>query len=154
MRTIKSIIVIATLFLTVNSYGQNVLSPVEAHFNVETVNNGNQPLSPENMDPLNMSMGDTVKLSIAMQLADTNNVSKIHIKVGTVDGGSDLILKTYLYDIDSNLGVNNTYTRIREYITLGFGKIYNSGSFFGEIEIEDNSGNKSIAKKILVNISQ
>jgi len=156
MKAIKkqAYLTILLMLLVFGVKSQTVVPPVEAHFNIETVESSNVALLPGNMDPSQISMGDTIKLSITMQLADTINISKIHIKIGTTEDGDDLFSNELLYVLKNYSGSTHTYSIDEKYITLSLGKLYNSEFFYGEIIIENNQGEFSTPGKIQIQINR
>lgn len=124
---------------------QTVPSPSEVTINIEPVNQLEIP--DEVLDTLTDPMyllgpNDNLNLSISMLLADTNTVSKIHVKLGTTSGSNNLMEHTYTYD-NHNPGGSLTYSRDGKMLKLGMGTFLNSGVFYCEIKLEDSVGNFS-----------
>lgn len=132
------------LIMTMGLQGQTISSPRKLTINVEPLK------SIQVLDPLKGPMGlltpsDTLRLSVSVLLVDTNNLSKIHVKLGTTLGGNELLENTYTYDLTSAGSLS--YFRDRELMTLGMGNHLNSGIFYCEIKLEDNAGHFSTPVK-------
>lgn len=124
---------------------QTVPSPSEVVINIEPVNQVEIP--DEVLDTLTDPMSllgpnDNLNLSVSMLLADTNTVTKIHVKLGTSIGSNNLVENIYTYD-NITPGGNLTYSREGKMLKLGMGSFLNSGVFYCEIKLEDSVGNFS-----------
>tara|TARA_R110001592_G_scaffold227755_1_gene484090 strand:- start:545 stop:1006 length:462 start_codon:yes stop_codon:yes gene_type:complete len=130
--------------ITIGVNGQTVPSPSETYLNIEVVNP--TTLSDEVLDTLTNPMGivgtnEMLMVSVSMLLEDTTVVSKIHVKLGTTLGGNDLLEQTFNYD--ENLTLPQSYFREEEMLTIGMGEYVNSGVFYCEVTLEDDSQNQS-----------
>ncbi len=144
MKKIISTLVLG-LAITVGLKAQTVPSPTEVMVNMEPVNE--MVIPEEVLDTLSNPMSllgptEELNLSVSMILTDTNTVSKIHIKLGTTLGGSDLLENTYIYDGTPSEPLS--YFRDGDMLTLGMGTHLNSGVFYCEIILEDSTGNTSL----------
>jgi hypothetical protein len=132
--------IVLGLIMTIGLQAQKVNSPKEVTINIEPLRSIQviDPLS----DPMSLlSPSDTLKLSASILLADTNSLSKIHVKLGTTLGGNELLENTYTYDLSPTGSL--TYFRDKQLMTLGMGTHLNSGIFYCEIKLEDREGNFS-----------
>jgi len=80
-----------------------------------------------------------------VSLDDTNDVAKIHLKMGTTSGGGEVYSKTILYDQTSNLPIGFTYSREGDSIEIKAGG-YSYGFYYYEVKLEDDSSNVSLAQ--------
>jgi len=88
-----------------------------------------------------LSVTDTFLVSVTMIVPDTNQINKIHIKLGSTLGTNDLVDQQYDYDV--NLNSPQMYIRELDMIKICFGEYLNTNVFYSEISIEDHSGNFS-----------
>ena len=81
---------------------------------------------------------------VNMVLQDTNQVSKINIKLGVSPDGSEFLNRSFFYD-QINPGAGYSYARKGNYIKLGLGVHPNTTNalYYATVEIEDANGNKS-----------
>ena len=80
---------------------------------------------------------DSTKTSVMMtiQLFEFTGIESIRVKLGTTEGGSDLLDKTFVFDVSANLG-NYSYSRTDYTVTLGLGSYNGLTSYFSEISLE------------------
>ncbi|OFY97583.1 MAG: hypothetical protein A3K10_10635 [Bacteroidetes bacterium RIFCSPLOWO2_12_FULL_31_6] len=85
-----------------------------------------------------------LKLALNIILLDTNQISKINVKLGTTPGGMELMNHAFIYD-QQNPGTGLSYERNAKNIKLGLGNYPNTTNalYYTEVEIEDAVGNKS-----------
>lgn len=97
---------------------------------------------------LNASAGyDTVYFhKINLDVNDTLSISKIKVKIGSSLGLEDLESYEYLFDVDTFLPANYTYSRDGNQIELVVGKRV-AGTFYYEVSIIDTGGNTTLPKK-------
>ena len=84
------------------------------------------------------------------ELIETNNIAKIHLKLGTSDGAADLLNKTFIY---SNTGTVDGITYTSEGNTLLFSNAgeYNfNAQYFAQVVIEKADGSLSAPIKYSV----
>ncbi len=143
---VKKILIMAALINAImfEIKAQTVPSPSEAYLNMELINSTVIP--DEVLDTLTNPMNivastDVLKISLSMLLVDTNVVNKIHIKLGTTSGGTDLLEQTFNYD--TNLILPQSYFREEEMVSIVFGEYINSSVFYCQIILEDIAGNLS-----------
>jgi hypothetical protein len=79
-------------------------------------------------------------------LTDTNNISKIHIKMGTTLSGSEVFSYVFDYDQTTNLPIGFHYARNGMEITLKVSG-YSYGYYYYEAKLEDGSQNFSASEQ-------
>ena len=72
-------------------------------------------------------------------LQETTNISKIHVKVGTLDGTSDKLEYSFIYDNYSGYPPNLSYSRNGNIVSLQIGE-YSAGIYYYELILEYTSG--------------
>ena len=83
-----------------------------------------------------ISDSSLVSVKMLIQLFEFTGIESIRVKLGTADGGSELLDKTFAFDVFGNVGNGCTYGRIDDTILLGLG-IYNGlTSYFSRVTIE------------------
>lgn len=94
-----------------------------------------------------MHIGDTLfkanthlMAKMVVRLNDTVNIKKVHVKLGTADGASDIF--QYDFTFDSLLTSNNGISYIRKGSTLylGLGSFMGLNFFYAEVKLEDFTG--------------
>lgn len=80
--------------------------------------------------------------TMVIEVTDTTNISKIHVKMGTSDGANDLFSQLFIFDVTDSLSLptGTTYLREGKVIYLGIGNYTGLNHFFGEAKLEDNAG--------------
>jgi hypothetical protein len=68
-------------------------------------------------------------------------LSKIHVKLGTSAGDSDIYQKVFDSDGASSYSDGSTYYRKNERVRLGTGYLEQFDDFYGEAQLEDDNGN-------------
>jgi len=83
-----------------------------------------------------------LKGTMVIEVSDTTNISKIHVKIGSTEGANDLFSQTFNYDVSDSLSLpaSMTYKREGKVIYLGVGNYTGLNHFFGEAKLEDNAG--------------
>ena len=83
-------------------------------------------------------VGDSSSIQVTMtiQLFDITDVESIQVKLGTSSGASDLLNKTFVFDVSGNVGDGCSYSRTDYTVTLGLGNYYGLTSYFSEVKIE------------------
>ena len=84
--------------------------------------------------PLN-SDSTLVSVKMLVQLFEFTGINSIRVKLGTTEGGSDLLDKTFDFDVSSNLGIYS-YSRTDYTVSLGLGSYNGLTSFFSEVKLE------------------
>lgn len=84
-----------------------------------------------------ISDSSLVAVQMVIQLFEFTGIESIRVKLGTTEGGSDLLDKTFAFDVTANLG-NYSYSRTDYTVTLGLGSYNGLTSYFSEISLEKN----------------
>ena len=84
-----------------------------------------------------ISDSSLVSVQMVIQLFEFTGIESIRVKLGTTEGGSDLLDKTFAFDVTANLG-NYSYSRTDYTVTLGLGSYNGLTSYFSEISLEKN----------------
>ena len=76
-----------------------------------------------------------------VNLFDTSGIQNIEVKIGTAQGGSDLINQTFVFDVSGALSNGRYYLRDLYHVQLGLGQFSNFVDYFAEVRIVwvDNS---------------
>ncbi|MEO8086672.1 MAG: hypothetical protein ABI763_07630 [Bacteroidota bacterium] len=77
-----------------------------------------------------------IRVVMTVQLFESTGISSIHVKLGNTSGGSELLGKTFAFDVSGNIGNGCTYSRTGDVITLGLGDFNGLMSYFSEVKIE------------------
>lgn len=85
--------------------------------------------------------------TMVIEVSDTTNISKIHVKMGSSDGANDLFSQIFNFDVTDSLPTGTTYLREGKVIYLGIGNYTGLNHFFGEAKLENNSGVIGLAIK-------
>lgn len=127
--TIRAIILLLTLLCFKSGFTQDSLSL--------TVN-----LIPFKT-PIN-NFDTTYNFLCTLGVPDTNNIKKIHVKIGTHYDMSDILEYSFEYDVDAGLPAGLDYQRSDKYLTLTLGSRTMS-QYYMQIRIEDTLSNLSNA---------
>ena len=73
---------------------------------------------------------------LTLKLFEITGIESIRVKLGTADGGSELLDKTFAFDVFGNVGNGCTYGRIDDTILLGLGFYNGLTSYFSRVTIE------------------
>ncbi|MEO8086612.1 MAG: hypothetical protein ABI763_07320 [Bacteroidota bacterium] len=84
----------------------------------------------------NVSDSTSIRVVMTVQLFEFTGISSIHVKLGTTDGGSELLDKTFAFDVSGNVGNGCTYSRTGNVINLGLGDYNGLMGYFSEVKIE------------------
>lgn len=76
-----------------------------------------------------------VSIKMVIQLFEFTGIESIRVKLGTTEGGSDLLDKTFAFDVSANLG-NYSYSRTDYTVSLGLGSYNGLTSYFSEVKLE------------------
>jgi len=77
-----------------------------------------------------------IRVQMTINLFATTGILSIQVKLGTTEGGSELLSKIFSYDVSGNVGDGCTYSRVGEVVTLGLGDYSGLTSYFSEVKIE------------------
>lgn len=89
-----------------------------------------------------ISSSQPLEGKMVIEVSDTTTISKIHVKMGTTDGGNDLFSQTYIFDVTDSLSLpsGTSYLREGKVIYLGIGSYTGLNHFFAEAKLEDSLG--------------
>lgn len=85
-------------------------------------------------------ISDSSKISVIMviQLFEVTGITSISVKLGITSGGSELLDKTFAFNVFDNVGNGCSYGRIDDTVTLGLGTYNGLTSYFSEVILEKN----------------
>lgn len=89
--------------------------------------------------------------TFTVRLSDTTTVSQIEIKLGTYNDASDIVLRTFDFDITSGLPANCSYNRIANILTLVIGRFNDRSTYFASVRIKDTGNSWSSPFKFITN---
>lgn len=95
---------------------------------------------------------DSLRAVMVVGLADTLQVSKLHVKFGTSQGAANLLSKTFLFDVAGSFADKTGYMRKGKvvYLTLGEGYM-GLNVYYAEVKLEYVGGLVSGAKTVWIN---
>ena len=96
-----------------------------------------------------ISDSTSIEVVMTIQLFEVTDISTIHVKLGNTDGGSELLDKTYTFDVFGNVGNGCTYNRMDYTITLGLGHYNGLASYFSQVILE--RGDHSLTDAVVFN---
>ncbi|MCX6276180.1 MAG: hypothetical protein NTV09_13345, partial [Bacteroidetes bacterium] len=85
---------------------------------------------------LTISDSSIISVIMTIQLFEFTGISSLHVKLGTTSGGSDLLDKTFSFDVSGSVGNGCTYSRNENTVTLGLGSYNGLTSYFSEVKLE------------------
>ncbi|MFH2144336.1 MAG: hypothetical protein ABIJ97_18055 [Bacteroidota bacterium] len=131
------IILISTLSLLMNSLvmSQNPTNDFTYQIYYETTSNDTAVF-----DPLCTRI-------CKVTVADTSQLATVHIRIGTVEDGTDILNYSFQYDNTVGLPAGLTYLREQNIIYLGLYTTLQSDMYYYAVSIEDTNGNISLTKK-------
>ncbi len=80
-------------------------------------------------------------------VADTSQLATIHVRIGTVEDGADILNYSFQFDNTVGLPTGLTYLREQNTIYLGIFTTLQSDMYFYAVSIKDTNGNISLTKK-------
>jgi len=125
IKKISLFVLILSSIFTLKS--QTIQAPIETYMNLELVSTVmvSDSVLQNTFDPMaTLSPSDTFLVSVSMIVPDTNVINKIHIKLGSTFGASDLVDQQFDYDAD--LSAPQMYIRELDMIKICFGEYLNS----------------------------
>lgn len=138
LKTFQKLFYIVLLFSNVEAFAQDdnpILSMDVTSVSIR--NNFSQ-------DSLPMITDSTVYLvGMNISLYDSTNIQNIEVKLGSTDGGSDLLSHTFAFDITGQLGNGLSYSRVGYAISLGLGELTGIDSYFAEVRVQHTDGSYS-----------
>ncbi len=140
----KLIILFAFVFSMTFSFSQVVQTPVDIRLGLELLDQ--QTIPAEVMDTLQdpsvLFTNSYFSVTAFMTIFDTVNISKIHVKLGTSEGGNDLLESEFLFDNpDQPNGLE--FTREEYAVCLGLGVYLKQENYFFKVYLEDINGQLS-----------
>ena len=88
------------------------------------------------VDSVPISSDSTItSVVLTLKLFEITGIESIRVKLGTTEGGSDLLDKTFAFDVSANLG-NYSYSRTDYTVSLGLGSYNGLTSYFSEVKLE------------------
>lgn len=96
-----------------------------------------------------ISDSSLISAVMTVQVFDLSNIASFRVKLGTSSGASDLLDKTFTYDVFGNVGDNCTYSRSDATILLGLGNFNGLTAYFSELIIE--RGDHSLTSPVIFN---
>ena len=85
-----------------------------------------------------ISDSTAIRVVMTCQLFEVTGITSLHVKLGTTNGGSDLLDKTFAFDVSGNVGNGCTYSRTDYTVTLGLGDYNGLTDYFSELVLERN----------------
>jgi hypothetical protein len=90
-------------------------------------------------------------VGVSVLLSDTNNISKIYVKLGRTEGGSELFDNFFLFD-QSSQPHGISFTRNKFYVVMELGEFSDVNELFCEVyTIKPNTASTDIFKKKIKN---
>lgn len=83
-----------------------------------------------------VSDSSLIQVIMTIQLFEVTGINSLHVKLGTTNGGSDLLDKTFDFDVSGSVGNGCTYSRTDYTVTLGLGSFNGLTSYFSEVKLE------------------
>jgi len=83
-----------------------------------------------------VSDSSLIQVTMFIQLFEVTGIESIRVKLGTSSGASDLLNKTFDFDVSGNVGGGCSYSRTDYVITLGLGDYSGLISYFSEVILE------------------
>lgn len=145
-------ITILLIVMAVNVNSQTISAPENVSLNLELTQAKQIPneVADTLMDPMSiLTSSDTLNISVFLETADTVNLSKIHLKLATTDGGNDLL--DHVFDFDATPASGFFYERDGNLIKIGLGQYLYHRIYYCEIYFEDTFGNLSDVTKYQAN---
>lgn len=83
-----------------------------------------------------VSDSSLIQVVMTIQLFEVTDINSLHVKLGTTSGGSDLLDKTFDFDVSGSVGNGCSYSRTDYIITLGLGNFNGLTSYYSEVKLE------------------
>lgn len=90
-----------------------------------------------------ISDSTAIRVVMTIQLFEVTGITSLHVKLGTTNGGSDLLDKTFAFDVSGGVGNGCTYSRTDYTVTLGLGDYNGLTDYFSELVLERNDHSHS-----------
>jgi len=131
MKLTITVLLLAVIFYSGRAFAQNTYPILST--SVETVCSAN--CIDQDSIPY-LSDSTAIQVTMTVQLFETTGIESIHVKLGTSSGASDLLDKTFSFDVSGSVGNNCTYSRSDYTVTLGLGTFNGLTSYFSEVTLE------------------
>jgi hypothetical protein len=76
-----------------------------------------------------------ISVQMTIQLFEVTSIASIQVKLGTTSGGSELLSKTFTFDVSGNVGNGCSYSRVDDIVTLGLSSYIGLTAYFTEVRI-------------------
>lgn len=90
-------------------------------------------------------------LAVEVTLSSLVGIGKIVVKVGLVEGGSDLFYKEFDYGIEGSFEDNTSYNSNGNIVTLGLGQYSGYGTYYTEVFVIRGNGSAESTTRSLLN---
>jgi hypothetical protein len=117
----------------INSFAQTT-SPAKSLLVIMKVNPGDTTMSPGDTA---FKSNTVLNAKAIVLLNDTNNVYKIHLKIGTTDSTGDLLTKTFIYGQQGIFSDGTSYSRVGKALYFGLGNFTGINRYFGDVKLEN-----------------
>lgn len=97
------------------------------------------------------STGSNLRATFFIEVLDTNDISQLEIKLGTIDGQSNLVSHTFDYDVTGGLPVGFSYSRTGNKVILETNDFSDMSTYFGTVRIKNINGLWSDEYKFITN---
>jgi hypothetical protein len=130
--SLKVVCLVCGLALARNAYGQTNTYPVLST-SVETTCITNCT----DVDSIPyVSDSTSIRVVMTIQLFEVTGITSLQVKLGTTSGSSNLLNKTFAFDVSGSVGNGCTYSRTDYTISLGLGDYNGLTSYFSEVKLE------------------
>ncbi|PCI95670.1 MAG: hypothetical protein COB15_11940 [Flavobacteriales bacterium] len=131
------------------SVAQQLVKPESLDVHLELVSDSQNlgQLEEQEGDPLSQITATTTqKVKYVIGLLSELNISKIHAKMGTTDGGNEVFEIVANFD-GLNLPEGVTLTKTGNLVYLELGEYIGIQTFYAEVVLEDNAGGFTLPLK-------
>jgi len=130
-KLISAFILICLIFLCGNIKAQNTYPVLSTSVETTCITNC------LGMDSIPyVSDSTSIRTVMTVQLFEVTGIFSLHVKLGTTSGGSNLLDKTFAFDVSGSVGNGCTYSRTDDIVTLGLGDYNGLTSYFSEVILE------------------
>lgn len=109
-----------------------------------------EPSGTTTFDPVQNPTGhpfatDTARVSLVVEVADTANITVLHVKLGTSGGGSQLALQDFAFDVNTGLPAGMSYRREGNAVYLTLGSFSGFNAAYATVSTGNGSGSSADA---------
>lgn len=90
-------------------------------------------------------------LSVEINLSSVVNMGKIAVKVGLVEGSSDLFYKEFEFDTPGTFADGTSYSRSGNIVTIGIGSFSGYGKYYTEVVAIRTNGSAETGVRTVLN---